>query len=76
MTDNKYARIKLTHAIIEGNPVVHVILGSVAGYHHSPKLNCTYVYCMGQNVFPAKESCEEIDRLIDEASKTNTLIIS
>jgi enterochelin esterase-like enzyme len=69
----KYSRILLTHATL--NKKIHLVLSSIAGYHHSDKLNCTYVYCTGQNIFPATETCEQIDSLIDEASRSKTLII-
>lgn len=73
MNDTRYARVLLTHATL--NTKIHLVLSSIAGYHYSEKLKCTYVYCTGQNIFPAVESCEQIDQIITEASQTNTLIV-
>lgn len=58
-----YKRIVLMHANLK-RPV-HLILGSIAGYHESPANKCTHVYT-NSGVFPAEESPEEINKKIDD----------
>lgn len=60
--------IKLTHANL--NVPVYVVRALVGFWHHSPANKCTHVY-VGPNVFPAKESCEEVSSLVsrEEGSK-------
>lgn len=66
MSMTAYKKLKLTHATL-GRPV-HIILGTVAGYHWSETTGSTHVYTPA-GVFPAKESVEEIDGLIDQLTK-------
>lgn len=58
-----FKKLYLTHANL--NQKVHLILGSISGYHWSDRTASTHVYTPA-GVFPAKETPTEIDRLIDE----------
>lgn len=65
----QFKKLKLTHANL--NKPVHLILGTVCGYHHSDATACTHVYTPA-GVFPAKETVEQIDGLIDQLTKGET----
>lgn len=62
----RFKKLHLTHANL--NKKLHLILGTVCGYHWSDNSKSTHVYTPA-GVFPAKETPEEIDRLIDEVTK-------
>jgi hypothetical protein len=59
-----YQRIYLTHANLKQR--LHLIVGTIAGYHHSEKSAATHVYTIG-GIFPATETPAEIDQLIEQA---------
>lgn len=60
--NDDYKRIVLTHANLK-RPI-HLVMGSIGGYHESPANKCTHVYT-NSGVFPALETPEEIDKLIE-----------
>lgn len=66
----QYRRLHLTHANLQRK--IHIILGTVAGYHdHKNDQGArmhTAVYTTA-GIFPAVETPEEIDRLIDDITK-------
>lgn len=63
---NQYKKLYLTHANL--NTKLHLLLGTVSGYHWSDKTASTHVYTPA-GVFPAKETPEQIDGLIDLLTK-------
>jgi len=62
----QFSKVYLTHANL--NQRLHLILGTIAGYHWSDNSKSTHVYTPA-GVFPAKETPEEIDSLIEEITK-------
>lgn len=62
----QFKKLKLTHANL--NRPVHLVLGTVCGYHWSDTSACTHVYTPA-GIFPAKESVEQIDALIEQLTK-------
>lgn len=63
----QFARLKLKNANKAGRPV-ELILGTVAGFEYSDVTKCTQVYTTA-GVFPAQETPEEINKLIDQLTK-------
>lgn len=55
--------IKLTHANL--NSVIYVVRELIAAYYHSPANACTHVVASGGAIFPAKETVDEINRLLN-----------
>jgi hypothetical protein len=62
-----YETIKLTHANLKRE--LWLVANTVVGYHASPANNCTHVYCIGQTIFPASETPEQIDNLLKTISQ-------
>lgn len=58
--------IHLTHANL--NKTVSVQLGTLSFFHHSDSSQSTHVYTVA-GIFPAKETPEEIERLIEAKTK-------
>lgn len=58
--------IKLTHANL--NKEVSLQLGTMSFFHYSDGSKATHVYTIA-GVFPAKETPEEINRLIEATTK-------
>lgn len=61
--------IKLTHANL--NQTIYVSAELVAGFYHSPGNACTHVVASGGAIFPARESVDDVRRLLtgQEAQK-------
>ena len=57
-----YEKVVLNHANLK-RPV-HIVLGTIAGYHWSDSSAATHVYTTA-GVFPAVEKPEEIDEIIN-----------
>lgn len=67
---HSYKKLRLSHANLK-RPV-HLILGTVSGYHDhkSPEgIRLYTVVYTTAGMFPAEETIEEIDRLIDDITK-------
>jgi hypothetical protein len=60
-----YNKVTFNHALL--GTKVHVVLGTIVGYHYSEKSKATHVYTNG-GVFPVNETCEEVTKLIKEAA--------
>lgn len=58
--------LRLTHANL--NKPVSIVLGTLSFFHYSDTTHSTHVYTIA-GVFPAKESPEEIERLIEAKTK-------
>lgn len=59
----QFKRVYLTHANL--NKKLHLVAGTIAGYHYSDSSGATHVYTPA-GIFPAKETPEEIDGLLDQ----------
>ena len=62
-----YETIQLTHAGRKNT--VYVIKDQIAFWNYSEEAAVTYVFCGGQNVFPALESPEEIEKILNTVIK-------
>lgn len=56
-----YQKIQLMHANLK--KPLHIVAGTVAGYHHSDKAACTLLYT-NAGIFPVLETPEQIDAII------------
>lgn len=56
-----FQKVVLSHANL--NKPVHLVMGTIAGYHWSDKSKATHVYTTG-GIFPVTEKPEEIDEII------------
>lgn len=65
--------IKLTHA--NHGQTIYVPTHLIAGWYFSPGHKCTHVVAAGGAIFPAKETCEEVESLYNKG-KTPEGVIS
>lgn len=57
-----YRRLVFQHANLK-RPV-HIVAGTIAGYHWSEPTQCNVIYTTA-GIFPVEESLEEIDQKIE-----------
>lgn len=62
-----YETIRLTHANLKRE--LTLVASTIVGFHASPANGCTHVYCIGQTIFPASETPEQIDKLLKNLSQ-------
>lgn len=65
-----YKKLKLTHANLQ-RPV-HIVLGTISAYHDHKNDNGARMYTAvytTAGIFPAEESIEQIDELINRLTK-------
>lgn len=67
MACKDYPRIKLTHANLK-QPVT-IMVDNIDFYFYSENQKATVVAMSGQNMFPAIETAEQIDQLVDQLLK-------
>lgn len=58
-----YRKVLLTHANLK--KPLHLVAGTIAGYHHSDASQATHVYTTG-GVFPVNETPEQIDQILGQ----------
>ena len=63
---NQFKRVKLNHANL--NREISIVLGTIAAWHWSEASKSTHIYTTG-GIFPAKETPDQVDRIIEEATK-------
>lgn len=57
-----YRKIVFHHANL--NRPVHIVAGTIAGYHYSEPTKCNIIYTTA-GIFPVSETLEEIDQKIE-----------
>ncbi len=60
---NRFERVVFNHANLK-RPV-HIVAGTIAGWHFSESTQSTHVYTIG-GVFPVSESPDQIDQVMRE----------
>lgn len=62
--------LKFTHS--NNNVVMYLVAEKICGFYFSKAHEATFIVGDGQTVFPAKESVEEIKKILESSVNTET----
>lgn len=66
MSLNHYRKVVFTHANLK--QPLHLVAGTIAGWHKAPTTGCTHLYTTG-GIFPVDETPEQIDTIIEQLNR-------
>jgi enamine deaminase RidA (YjgF/YER057c/UK114 family) len=73
IVNQNYKKVTLHHSLLKKE--LHVLLGTISGWHYSDSSKATHVYTTA-GVFPVDESPETVTKLIQEQAVEATITAS